>query len=103
MATPITFGVPVAVGYHPTPLFYLQLDTTLASFSISDSANAFIFADTTPAKVTAIYNVAPAIDVAAAVALDVTPPDPAGVGDTLAFLIGVRYYGGNIGPSHPRM
>lgn len=102
MATPITFGLPVAVGYHPTPLLYLQLDTTLATFSIADSANTFIGADTTPAKLTAIYNVVPSIDVAAAVGLDATPAEGTGVGDTLAFLLGVRYYGGSIGP-HPRM
>jgi hypothetical protein len=102
MAKPITFGLPVAVGFHPTPLFYLQLDTTLATFKIADSANTFIFADTTPAKVTAIYNVAPAIDVAAAIGLDVTPA-AGSAGDTLAFLLGVRYYGGEIGASHPRM
>lgn len=96
MATPITFGLPVAAGFQATPELYLQLDTTLATFSIADSANAFIFADATPAKVTAVYNVVPAIDVAAAIGLDLTPPDPAGVGDTLAFLLGVRYYGGDI-------
>jgi hypothetical protein len=101
MAKPITFGLPVAVGFHPTPLFYLQLDTTLATFKIADSANAFIFADTTPAKLTAVYNIMPAVDVAAAIGLDVTPP-AGSAGDTLAFLVGLRYYGGEIGP-HPRM
>jgi hypothetical protein len=95
MAKPITFGLPVAVGFQATPEAYVQLDTQLATFKIADSANAFIFADTTPLKVTAIYNVMPAVDVSAAVGLDVTPP-AGGAGDTLAFLLGVRYYGGDI-------
>ncbi|MBP6632767.1 MAG: hypothetical protein KBG28_27610 [Kofleriaceae bacterium] len=93
---PITFGLPVAVGFQATPELYLQLDTTLATFSISNSANAFIFADTTPMSVTASYNVMPALDVSAGLALNLTPPDPAGVGDTLAVLLGARYYIGQL-------
>jgi hypothetical protein len=32
----------------------------------------------------------------AGLAMNVTPPGDAGVGDTLAFLLGVRYYGGQL-------
>lgn len=95
MATPITFGLQVAVGFQPTPELYLQLDTNLATFSIADSANAFIFADRTPASLLAVYNAIPALDVAAGIGLDLTPA-AGGVADTLAFLLGVRYYAGSL-------
>jgi hypothetical protein len=93
---PITFGLPVAVGFQATPELYLQVDTSLGSLNIADSANAFIFADSTPASLTGIYNAIPALDVMAGLAMNVTPPGDAGVGDTLAFLLGVRYYGGQL-------
>lgn len=93
---PITFGLPVAAAFQATPVLYFQLDTTLASFNIADSANAFIFADTTPLLLSAIYNVIPAIDVLASGGLNVTPPDPAEVGDTVSFVLGIRYYGGTL-------
>lgn len=93
---PIIFGLPVAVGFQATPELYLQLDTTLASLSISNSENAFIFADSTPATLMAMYNAIPALDVMATVGMNATPPGEASVGDTLAFLLGVRYYGGQL-------
>lgn len=93
---PISLGLPVAVGFQATPELYLQLDTSLGTIDISDSANAFLFADTSPFAATAIYNVQQPIDVIASVGLNVTPVEPAGVGDTLTFLLGVRYYGGTL-------
>lgn len=93
---PITFGLPVAVGFQATPALYLQLDTLLATFEIADSANTFIGADTTPVLASGIYNVMPALDVLAAFGLNATPAEGSGVGDTLSFLAGVRYYGGTL-------
>ncbi len=93
---PIIFGLPVAVGFQATPELYFQLDTTLASLSIANSENAFIFADSTPAALMAMYNAIPALDVMATVGMNATPPGDDGVGDTLAFLLGVRYYGGQL-------
>ncbi|HSK04159.1 MAG TPA: hypothetical protein VK932_23055 [Kofleriaceae bacterium] len=100
--TPMFLQLPVAVGFQATPELYLQLDTTLAQIEISDSGNAFFGADTTPIAVTAVYNAMPALDVIASIGLDLTPPDtvaPApeiGVGDTLTFLVGARYYLGDL-------
>lgn len=95
-AKPIVLGLPVAVGFQATPELYFQVDTTLASIKIANSENAFIFADSTPAALTGIYNAIPALDVMAGLAMNATPPGDAGVGDTLAFLLGVRYYGGQL-------
>jgi hypothetical protein len=90
---PISLFLPVGVGYQATPELYVELDTQIAQIKVSNSANAFIFADTTPLLVTGTYNVKPALDVTAGLSLDVTPP-VGGAGDTLAFLIGARYYMG---------
>ena len=99
----IFLQLPVAVGFQATPELYLQLDTTLAKIKIADSANAFFGADTTPLAVTAIYNALPALDVIGTIGVNLTPPesgDPMvegpGVGDTLTFLIGARYYLGTL-------
>jgi len=106
MAKPIYFQLPIQIGYQATPELYLQLDTTLLQINISDSANTFIGADTTPIALTATYNAMPALDVIASIGLNLTPPsyvDPIsmmtvepGVGDTLAFLLGARYYIGKL-------
>jgi hypothetical protein len=90
--SPIDIGLPIAVGYQPTEELYLQLDTKLATVNISDSANAFIFADATPVLLTAVYNVIPALDVQAAIGTDLTNSP----GDALSFLVGARYYAGQL-------
>jgi hypothetical protein len=92
----INLAIPVGVGFQATPELYVQLDTTIATINIKDSATAVIFADTTPIALTATYNVMPALDVLAGIALDLTPVDPLGVGDTFAILLGARYYGGKL-------
>jgi hypothetical protein len=89
---PIDLSLPISFGYQPTPLLYLQLDTKLARFNVSDSANAFVFADTTPVALTAVYNVINAIDVQASIATDLSNAP----GDALAFLIGARWYAGKL-------
>ena len=91
MAKPITFGLPVGVGVQPTEEFYLQLDTKLATFNISDSANTFIGADSTPVALTAVYNVINALDVQAAIGTDFNAAS-----DTLSFLLGFRYFAGDL-------
>ena len=89
---PVDFSVPISFGYQPTPLLYFQLDTKLARFNISDSANAFIFADTTPVALTAVYNVVNALDVQASIATDLSNSP----GDALSFLLGARFYAGKL-------
>jgi len=83
-AKPVDVSVPISFGYQPAPLLYLQLDTKLARFNISDSANAFVFADTTPVALTAVYNVVNALDVQASIATDLSNSP----GDALSFLVG---------------
>jgi len=60
---PITFRVPVGVALQATPQVYGFVDTTLASFSISNSANAFIFSDFIPVDVGALFRAAKDVDV----------------------------------------
>jgi len=89
---PIDLSVPFSIGYQAAPLLYFQLDTKLARFNISDSANAFIGADTTPAALTAVYNVLHAVDVQASIGTDLSNSP----GDALSFLVGFRYYAGEL-------
>jgi hypothetical protein len=91
-AKPIDFSLPISFGYQPTALLYLQLDTKLARFDISDSANAFIFADTTPVALTAVYNVVNAVDVQASIGTDLSNSP----GDAVVFLVGARFYAGQL-------
>lgn len=92
MAKPVDFSVPFGVGLQATHLLYLQLDTKLAQLDISDSANAVIFADTTPVALTAVYNVMNPLDILATIGTDLTN-EP---GDAVTFLVGARYYAGEL-------
>lgn len=99
----IFLQLPVAVGYQATPELYFQLDTTLAKVKLVDSSNEFFGADTTPLTVTAVYNAIPALDVIAAIGINLTPPagdgpmaEESGVGDTFGLLVGARYYLGDL-------
>lgn len=92
MATPIDFTLPLGVGLQPTPELYLQIDTQLATIDISDSANAFLFKDTTPVSLTAVYNVIDVLDIQAAIGTDLSNSP----GDSLTFLLGARYYAGKL-------
>jgi hypothetical protein len=92
MATPIDFSLPIGVGYQASPELYLQLDTKLLQLDVSDSANAVIFADTTPAALTVLYNALPALDVQAVLSTDLSNSP----GDALSFLVGARYYAGKL-------
>jgi hypothetical protein len=89
---PVDFSVPISAGYQATPMLYLQLDTRLARLNLSGSSNAFVFADTTPVALTAVYNVVNALDVQASIATDLSNAP----GDALGFLIGARYYAGKL-------
>lgn len=89
---PIDLSLPLSVGYQATPLLYFQLDGKLARFNLSDSSSAFIGADTTPVALTAVYNVLHALDVQASIATDLSNAP----GDALSFLVGARYYAGQL-------
>ena len=89
---PVDFSLPISAGYQATPTLYFQLDTRLARLNISDSSNAFVFADTTPAALTVVYNAIDALDLQASIATDLSNAP----GDALAFLVGARYYAGKL-------
>lgn len=88
---PIDFSIPLGVGFQATPELYLQLDTKIATIDISDSANSNI-ADITPMSLTAVFNAMPALDVQAALQFG----DLQNAGDTVGFLVGARYYIGQL-------
>lgn len=102
----VFFALPVSVGVQIMPKLYAQLDTTLASFKIANSENAFIFGDTTPIAITGFYTPMPNLDVFAGFALNLTPPDKVdamtmmtssvSVSDTFGILVGARYYIGQL-------
>jgi hypothetical protein len=62
---PITFDVPVGVAIQAAPKVYAWADTTVASFSISNSANEFLFSDFIPIDIGVLFRAAPNIDVGA--------------------------------------
>lgn len=93
---PINFLLPFSVGFQAAKNVYFQLDTQLAQIKIADSANAFIFADSTPVALTGTITPVKNIDVFAGISLNLTPPDPIELGDTIAILVGARYYLGKL-------
>jgi len=89
----IDFNLPVGVGLQATPELFAYLQTTLFTLGIKDASDStFIFADTTPLEIGAIYNAMQALDVFAALDMDLTNSP----GDTLTILVGARYYGGKL-------
>lgn len=101
---PITFSIPVGAAVQAAKTVWIQLDTTLANIKIKDSANAFIFADSTPLALTGIINVMPALDVLAGVSANLTPADTVvgtttvkgDIADTISLMVGARYYIGKL-------
>lgn len=94
---PVTFGLPVGAAFQATKTVWLQLDTTLATFNISKSANSYIFDKATPLSLTGIFNVMPELDVLAGVgSTNLTPGDAGKVSDTFAVMVGARYYIGKL-------
>lgn len=96
---PITFSLPVSIGFQATPTLYAQLDTSFATFAINSDAGDSVFfgSDVTPFFLGGYLNAIPAVDVFAGLgSLNLTPPDGVKVGDTLYVTVGVRYYGGKL-------
>jgi hypothetical protein len=60
---PITFALPVGAAFQASPKLFAFADTTLASFSISNSNNAFIFSDFIPIEVGAFFRAVKDLDV----------------------------------------
>jgi hypothetical protein len=92
MQKPIDLSLPLSIGYQPTGQIYMQLDTKLLQLDLHQSASTVIGNDTTPVALTVVYNVVPALDVQAAIATDLSNSP----GDALTFLLGARYYAGEL-------
>jgi hypothetical protein len=83
---PITFKIPVGVALQAAPKAYVYLNTELASFSISNSSNAFIFSDFIPVDLGLLYRAAPGLDVGAHFSDDLK-----NAGDFYVFGVMLRY------------
>ncbi len=90
---PIDLVVPVGVGYQATPELYAQVDTTLATIEVSDSASAFIFADNIPLTASVVYNLQPALDITASFGFTDLKNN---AGDNIVAAIGAQYYMGSL-------
>ena len=90
--TKITGELPIGVGVQPLDTLYFQLDTKLVQLAISESENAFIVRDATPLSLTAVWNALPPLDLQAIIGTDLTNTP----GDSFTFLIGARYYAGQL-------
>jgi hypothetical protein len=98
---PVTFGLPLSLGWQASPIVYVQADTVLATLKIANASNAFLFADSTPITVTAYVNAVHAVDVFAGMWANLTPADTVDasgntvkgkVADTAGLIVGARYY-----------
>ncbi len=89
---PIDVSLPLGIGVQPAETVYLQLDTKLAQLDLHDSENVLIGRDAVPISLTAVWNALPALDLQAAVGTDLMNAP----GDALTFLIGARYYAGQL-------
>lgn len=92
MAKPVYVQLPIGVGVQATDELYFQLDTRILSLGVHESAHALIARDISPLSLTAVYNVINALDVQAAIATDFNT----GASDALSFLVGARYYAGQL-------
>ncbi|HTL37998.1 MAG TPA: hypothetical protein VL326_32930 [Kofleriaceae bacterium] len=92
MMKPVDIGLPLGVGVQATDVLYAQLDTKLLQIGLSESETMLVGRDMLPLTLTVVWNALSALDVQGAIATDVV----AGAGDTLAFLIGARYYAGDL-------
>jgi hypothetical protein len=88
----VDLSLPLAIGVQVSPVVYLQLDTKLAQIALHDSDSMMLGTDTTPIALTAVWNAWHALDVQAAIGTDLTT----GPGDALWFLVGARYYAGDL-------
>jgi hypothetical protein len=86
---PITLDIPIGAGFQATPQIFAWVNTSIAHIKLSNSANAFIFADYIPLDIGANYRMSKNLQVEAYMAL----PDLENAQfDLLFFGVGARYY-----------
>jgi hypothetical protein len=102
---PVTFGLPVSVGWQASSTVFFLLDTQLATFELAHATTSYMVVDSTPVAVTGFVNALPAVDLFAGVSANLTPPDTmdatgtavkTGIGATLSVMLGARYYLGKL-------
>lgn len=91
---PVFLSLPVGFAFQATPMVYLEALTNIADIEISDYETQFIFADGLPLNLMAFYSPSNQMDIGVGFGIDLLPPDPTGVGDTLTWMAAFRYYGG---------
>lgn len=89
---PIDLAFPIGVGIQAAETIFFQVDTRVAQVNLKDSENVLFGKDALPALLTVVWNALPALDVQAAIGTDFKNAP----GDALTFLIGARYYAGEL-------
>ncbi len=102
---PVTFGLPVSLGWQATSTVFFLLDAQLATFELANATTSLMFLDSTPVAVTGFVNALPAVDLFVGVSANLTPPDTmdatgnavkTGIGATLSVMFGARCYLGKL-------
>jgi hypothetical protein len=86
---PITLDLPIGAAFQATPQIFLWVNSSIGHIKISNSANAFLFADFIPINVGANYMASKNLEVEAYLSL---PDVENSQFDLLFFGIGARYY-----------
>jgi len=86
---PVTFDIPVGLALQATPQVYAYLQTEVGRIGISNSSNAFLFADFIPLDLGVYYTASHQLDVGAFLDL---PDLKNSKFDVLVFGIAARYY-----------
>jgi len=86
---PITFDIPIGVGFQAAPNIFVWANTSVAHIKISNASNAFLFADYIPLNVGLDYSVDQHLQVGGYLTL----PDLENAKfDLLVFGVGARYF-----------
>ena len=88
---PIDLALPLGVGVQAADTIYFQADTRLAQVDLHDSETMVLGKDTVPVSLTMVWNALPALDLQGAIGTDLMEAR-----DALTFLIGARYYAGEL-------
>jgi hypothetical protein len=84
---PIALDLPIGGGFQVNPKLFAFLETVIAHIKISNTANAFIFADFIPIQAGVLYSVSNKLDVGAVIADNLKA-----AGDTFAISLVGRFY-----------
>ena len=88
----VAVALPVGVGFQASPELFVQVDTTLATFSLEENGvNTFIGADVTPLDLTVYFSPTNQWDISAGAG--VVAMEGVDIGDTASIGAGVTYYG----------